>query len=122
MGHLNLGNIMFMFHHIHVTFKFREFGAAASNRQVSFMSNNILQTLDRKLKEIGNRTRAFGGFSIIFSGDFHQLKPVGSNEKELMFSRLSNGHWDYSINVVIILNNEHCFKEDPEYGQMLTRL
>jgi hypothetical protein len=31
MGHLNLGNIMFMFHHIHGTFKFREFGAAASN-------------------------------------------------------------------------------------------
>ncbi len=30
MGHLNLGNILFMFHHIHGTFKFREFGAAAS--------------------------------------------------------------------------------------------
>jgi hypothetical protein len=31
MGHLNLGNILFMFHHIHGTFKFREFGAAASS-------------------------------------------------------------------------------------------
>jgi hypothetical protein len=31
MGHLNLRNILFMFHHIHGTFKFREFGAAASN-------------------------------------------------------------------------------------------
>ncbi len=31
MGHLNLGNILFMFHHIYGTFKFREFGAAASN-------------------------------------------------------------------------------------------
>jgi hypothetical protein len=30
MGHLNLGNILFMFHHIHGTFKFREFGAAVS--------------------------------------------------------------------------------------------
>jgi hypothetical protein len=30
-GHLNLGNILFMFHHIHGTFKFWEFGAAASN-------------------------------------------------------------------------------------------
>jgi hypothetical protein len=30
MGHLNLQNILFMFHHIHVPFKFREFGAAAS--------------------------------------------------------------------------------------------
>jgi hypothetical protein len=31
MGHLNLWNILFMFHHIHETFKFREFDAAASN-------------------------------------------------------------------------------------------
>jgi hypothetical protein len=23
---------------------------------------------------------------------------------------------------VIILDNEHCFKEDPEYGQMLKRM
>jgi hypothetical protein len=90
---------------------------------MSFMSNSILQTLDRKLKEIGNRTLDFGGFSITFSGDFCQLKPVGSNEKELMFSSLSSGHWDNSINVVImILNNEHGFKEDPEYGQMLKRM
>jgi hypothetical protein len=39
---------------------------------------------------IGNRTLAFGGFSITFSGDFHQLEPAGSNEKELMFSSLSS--------------------------------
>jgi hypothetical protein len=36
MGHLNLQNILFMFHHIHVTFKFREFGAAASNNDALF--------------------------------------------------------------------------------------
>jgi hypothetical protein len=49
--------------------------------KISFMSNSILRTLDRILKEIGNITLAFGGFSIIFSGDFSQLEPVGSNEK-----------------------------------------
>jgi hypothetical protein len=31
MGHLNLGNTLFMFHHIHGIFKFREFGGAAPN-------------------------------------------------------------------------------------------
>ncbi len=31
MRHLILGNILFMFHHIHGKFKFREFGAAVSN-------------------------------------------------------------------------------------------
>jgi hypothetical protein len=35
---------------------------------------------------------------------------------------LSSGHWDNSTNGVIILNNEHHFKEDPEYGQVLTRM
>ncbi len=73
--------------------------------KISFINDSIPQNLDRKLKEIGNRTLAFGGFSIIFSGDFCQLKPGSSNEKELMFSSLSSGHWDNSLNTVIILNN-----------------
>jgi hypothetical protein len=45
--------------------------------EVSFMSDKNLNTLDVKLKEIGNRAKPFGGYSIIFSGDFCQLEPVG---------------------------------------------
>jgi hypothetical protein len=86
------------------------------------MSDSILKMLDIKLKDIGSRTHIFGGFSIIFSGDFRQLEPVCSNEKELLFSTLSSGVWENYINVVIILNNEHCFKDDPRYGQMLKRM
>jgi hypothetical protein len=70
------------------------------------MSDSILKELDKKLKDIGNRTHIFGGFSIIFSGDFRQLVPVCSNEKELLFSTLSRGVWENNINVVIILNHE----------------
>jgi hypothetical protein len=33
IGHLNLGNILFMFCHIHGTLKFREFGAAVFNME-----------------------------------------------------------------------------------------
>ena len=51
--------------------------------EVSFMSEKNLNTLDVKLKEIGNRARPFGGFSIIFAGDFCQLEPVGSTEIDL---------------------------------------
>jgi hypothetical protein len=43
--------------------------------EVSFMSNNILKTLNYKLMIIGNRSKSVGGFSIIFAGDFHQLNP-----------------------------------------------
>jgi hypothetical protein len=42
--------------------------------EVSFMSDKNLLTLDRKLKDIGNRNKPFGGFSIIFAGDFRQLE------------------------------------------------
>ncbi len=90
--------------------------------EVSFMSDTILKTLDMKLKEIKDRTKPFGGFTIIFAGDFRQLEPVGAKETELLFSSLSSQHWENCINAVIILDNEHRFKEDPEYGQMLKRM
>ncbi len=90
--------------------------------EVSFMSDKNLNTLDVKLKEIGNRAKPFGGFSIIFAGDFCQLEPFGSTEFEVLFSSLSSRHWDNCINAIIILDNDHRFKEDPEYGQMLKRM
>jgi hypothetical protein len=87
--------------------------------KVPFMSDTILKRLDRKLKDIGNRSQPFGGFTIIFAGDFCQLEPIGAKDTELLFSSLSSQHWENCINAVNILDNEHCFKEDPEYGQML---
>ena len=86
------------------------------------MSDTIHKTLDRKLKEIKNRSQPFGGFTIIFAGDFRQLEPIGVNDTELLFLSLSSQHWENCINAVIILDNEHRFKEDPEYGQMLKRM
>jgi hypothetical protein len=62
--------------------------------EVSFMSDKILEALDVKLKEIGNRAKPIGGFSIIFAGDFCQLEPVGSMELDLMFLSLSSKHCD----------------------------
>ncbi len=90
--------------------------------EVSFMSDKNLNTLDVKLKEIGNKAKPFGRFSIIFAGDFCQLEPVGSTEFNLLFSSLSSRHWDNCIDAIIILDNDHRFKEDPEYGQMLKRM
>jgi hypothetical protein len=86
------------------------------------MSDTILKTLDRKLKEIGNRSQSFDGFTIIFARNYRQLEPVGAKDTELLFSSLSSQHWENYINAVIILDNQHCFKEDPEYGQMLKRI
>ena len=90
--------------------------------EVSFMSDKNLLTLDRKLKDIGNRNKPFGGFSIIFAGDFRQLEPVGTTESDLIFSSSSSNHWINCINAIIILDNAHRFTADPEYGQMLKRM
>ena len=75
--------------------------------EVSFMSDTILKTLDRKLQEIKDWTKPFGGFTITFARDFRQLEPVGANDTELLFSSLSSQHWENCINAVIILDNEH---------------
>jgi hypothetical protein len=73
-----------------------------------FISDKILEALDVKLNKIENRAKPFGGFSIIFAREFCQLEPVVSMEFDLMLSILSSKHY--------------CFKEDPEYGEMLKRM
>ena len=90
--------------------------------EVSFMSDSILQTLNKKLTTLGKRTKPFGGYSIIFAGDFRQLEPVCAKECDLMFSYSSSQEWHKNINAIIILDNHHRFKHDPEYGQMLKRM
>lgn len=89
--------------------------------EVSFMTDKQIRSLDTKLKLIGDRNKPFGGFSIVFAGDFRQLQPVRSTEVDLLYSNLSSKHWEHCINVIIILDNAHRFKDDPFYGQMLKR-
>ncbi len=61
------------------------------------------------------------------SPSYFQETSINSNlfvvpKKELLFSTLSSGVWENNINLVIILKNEHRFKDDPQYGQMLKRM
>jgi hypothetical protein len=39
-----------------------------------------------------------------------------------LFSSKSSQEWDSNINSIIILDDEHRFKEDAEYGKMLKRM
>ena len=90
--------------------------------EISFMPNDQLQKLDQRLKEMRDRAKPFGGISIVFAGDFRQLEPSGSSENNLLFSRQSSNLWNDSINVIIILNNEHRYKDDPRYGQIMKKM
>lgn len=89
--------------------------------EISFMDDRTLQRLDQRLKQLRDRSKPFGGFSIVFAGDFRQIQPRTS-EDNLIFSRSSSNLWINSINNILILNNEHRFKEDPEWGKMMTKM
>jgi hypothetical protein len=56
-------------------------------------------------------------FQSFFAGDFRQLEPICTTESELLFSSKSSQEWDSNISAIFILDNEHCFKEDVEYGK-----
>jgi hypothetical protein len=85
--------------------------------------NDRLNHIRRKMYH-GNRILSpnmiFGGFSMIFCGDFHQILPFKAREKQLLYSNLSL--WESSINTANILNNSHQFKDYPEYGLILKRM
>jgi len=91
--------------------------------EISFFKVGEMQKLDKKLKSLtGCYDKPYGGISIVFSGDFHQLQPIGK-ESDILYS-LSPGAktWENTINSVIFLENSHRFKEDPEYGAILGRM
>ena len=88
--------------------------------EVSYFSDDDVNKLDRKLKDLnGHPNKPFGGQSIIFSGDFRQFEAIMA--KHLLFERSGSQLWENSINCVIILENHHRFRDDPEYGDLLTR-
>ncbi len=45
--------------------------------EISFMSDRQFQELDKRLKVLRDKNKPFGGFLIIFAGDFFQLDPCG---------------------------------------------
>ena len=57
--------------------------------EVSFLNRSEYDDLDTRLRDIGDNRLAFGGFSIIFAGDFCQFEPVKSTPEQLLFSSAS---------------------------------
>ena len=90
--------------------------------EISFMTDDEMSRLNQRLQQMRDRTKPFGGFSIIFAGDFRQLEPTKSEESDLLFSTKSSRRWEYCLNTIIILDNNHRFKEDPDYGKLLKRM
>ena len=53
--------------------------------KVSFLTDSQLLKMDRMLKKIGNENKPFGGYNLVFGGDFQQLKPVGVEDKKVLW-------------------------------------
>ena len=88
--------------------------------EISFMSLQSLAQLDTNLRALtGNKRQPFGGIHIIFIGDFRQIPPVKA--KNDSFYSKYNVLWDM-LNAVIFLENNHRFKDDPGWGEILERI
>ena len=75
--------------------------------EISLMCDGQLQILDKRLKDMRDRTKILGGYSIIFAGDFRQLEPSGLSDNNLLYSRQSINIWNDSINNIFLLDNNH---------------
>ena len=85
--------------------------------EVSFMTSDNLSKLDSNLRHLTQKGNVlFGGVSIIFVGDFHQLNPVKGTPLYKV-----NGVQFQSINRAVFLNRSHRFKEDPVFGNILRK-
>ena len=84
--------------------------------------NNRLNFIRRRLggHQSNNNDMLFGGFSIIFSGDFRQIPPVKCREFNLLYRGANT--WVNSLNVAIVLKSSHRFMDDPEYGELLMKM
>jgi len=90
--------------------------------EILFFKTGDLERLNRQLQNLTGQRKIFGGISIIFSGDFHQLKPICSEGEVLYSGSASATAWEQALNCAIFLNNSHRFKDDPEYGMILKRM
>jgi hypothetical protein len=90
--------------------------------EISFFKASDMKKLDGNLRRLTGVNKAYGGVSIVFSGDFHQLKPICSEAEVLYSNSAAAAAWENTINCAIFLENSHRFKDDPEYGEILGRL
>ena len=92
------------------------------------MKRKVKAALLKKLKVkhleniIGIKDKAYGGISVVFSGDFHQLRPVGCNSNGVFYEGVMNGLFEGSINTAIILEDSHRFDNDLGFREFFKRL
>lgn len=92
--------------------------------EISYFSIKDIRRLSKHLQFIRNRhDLPFGGLPIVFSGDFHQLLPVSCHKDDLLFSApKGSSEWRELVDTIVVLENKHRFKDDPDFGDLLNRM
>lgn len=87
--------------------------------EISFASRALILKLHTNLSILmQNRESPYGGANIVFLGDFRQLHPVGV----LPLYEEKNKEFFEWINIYIELHGMYRFKDDPDYGRLLSRM
>ena len=96
--------------------------------EVSMIGCSLSNTLNCTLKKVMNEPdKPFGGLTMIFAGDFHQLTPVSNDplfakptaEQKTNYTNALAGFIAFnSINKAVILQTQHRIK-DPEYKDVV---
>jgi PIF1-like helicase len=88
--------------------------------EISFAGKGIFIELNKKLRKLKSKPDcAYGGLSVIFSGDFRQLEPVGEGQQPI-YKAPCPQFTDW-VDCYLELEGMHRFKNDPEWGQLLKR-
>ena len=91
--------------------------------EISFFARVNLEKLDRNLKNVmGRQDLHYGGFSIVFSGDFYILRPLHCENHGILYEGIQDLLLEGKMNCPIILEISHQFDEDPVFGALLKRL
>jgi ATP-dependent DNA helicase PIF1 len=93
--------------------------------EVSMMSWKIFEILDFIARKSRKKTNVpFGGIQVVFSGDFYQLPPVGSNEageEDSSAFCFESPNWNKTFDVTICLKT--IFRQsDPLYTKILNQV
>ena len=60
----------------------------------------------------------YGGKIIVAIGDFHHIPPCFGDP---VYRSRWVEQWHVSVNCIIFLENDHRFKDDPEFGEILQK-
>jgi hypothetical protein len=87
--------------------------------EISFASKEDIVKLQKHVCYLKDNRKPYGDIDVIFCGDMRQLEPVNQYATKIYEDQFMEFHG--RINCYIELQGQHRFKNDQEWGLLLTR-